>query len=68
MTGPTTGPVSQAAWRPKLSDALVGLGFTVKQADDAIATLATDTEDPAVADGDVGLLLRRALGLLGRHR
>ena len=66
--GPTTGPVSQAAWRPKLSDALVGLGFTVKQADDAIATLATDTEDPAVADGDVGLLLRRALGLLGRHR
>ncbi len=66
--GPSNGPVAQAAWRPKLSDALVGLGFTVKQADDAIATLATDTDDPAVTNGDVGLLLRRALGLLGRHR
>jgi Holliday junction DNA helicase RuvA len=67
-SGPSTGPMAQAAWRPKLSEALVGLGFTVKQADDAITTLAGDTEDPAVADGDVGLLLRRALGLLGRHR
>ena len=67
-TGPSTGPMAAVAWRPKLSEALVGLGFTVKQADDAITTLATDTEDPAVADGDVGLLLRRALGLLGRHR
>jgi len=63
-----TGPVAAAAWRPKLSEALVGLGFTVKQADDAITTLASDADDPAVAGGDVGLLLRRALGLLGRHR
>lgn len=66
--GVTAGPVAAAAWRPKLADALVGLGFTVKQADDAMTTLAADTEDPAVADGDVGVLLRRALGLLGRHR
>ena len=66
--GVATGPMAAAAWRPKLSDALVGLGFTVKQADDAIAVLASDTEDPAVADGDVGVLLRRALGLLGRQR
>ncbi len=57
-----------AAWRPKLSEALVGLGFTVKQADDAMTTLASDSDDPAVVNGDVGLLLRRALGLLGRHR
>ena len=62
------GPAAAVAWRPKLSEALVGLGFTVKQADDAIATLASDTEDAAVRDGDVGLLLRRALGLLGKHR
>jgi Holliday junction DNA helicase RuvA len=66
--GPAGGRAAQVAWRPKLSDALVGLGFTVKQADDAIATLATDADDPAVINGDVGLLLRRALGLLGRHR
>jgi Holliday junction DNA helicase RuvA len=64
----TSGPVPAAAWRPKLSEALVGLGFTVKQADDAMATLASDPDDPAVVNGDVGLLLRRALGLLGRHR
>ena len=62
------GPAAAVAWRPKLSDALVGLGFTVKQADDAITILASDTEDEAVLSGDVGLLLRRALGLLGRHR
>jgi Holliday junction DNA helicase RuvA len=66
--GVVTGPMAAAAWRPKLADALVGLGFTVKQADDAMTTLAADTDDPAVADGDVGVLLRRALGLLGRHR
>jgi Holliday junction DNA helicase RuvA len=62
------GPAAALAWRPKLSEALVGLGFTVKQADDAMATLASDADDPAVVSGDVGLLLRRALGLLGRHR
>lgn len=62
------GPMAAAAWRPKLSEALVGLGFTVKQADDAMVVLASDTDDPAVVSGDVGLLLRRALGLLGRHR
>ena len=66
--GGGSGPMAAVAWRPQLSDALVGLGFTVKQADDAISTLAADTDDPAVADGDVGVLLRRALGLLGRHR
>lgn len=62
------GPMAAVAWRPKLSEALVGLGFTVRQADDAMATLASDVDDPAVVSGDVGLLLRRALGLLGRHR
>ena len=62
------GGAPSAAWRPKLSDALVGLGFTGKQADDAMDTLASDPQDPAVAGGDVSLLLRRALGLLGRHR
>ncbi len=66
--GVPAGPMAAAAWRPKLSEALVGLGFTVKQADDAMTTLASDGDDPAVADGDVGVLLRRALGLLGRQR
>ena len=30
--------------------------------------VAADADDPAVADGDVGVLLRRALALLGRTR
>ena len=32
------------------------------------SAVAADTDDPAVADGDVGVLLRRALALLGRNR
>ena len=55
-------------WRDKLADALVGLGFTAKQADDATGAVAADVDDPAVVDGDVGVLLRRALALLGRNR
>ncbi len=55
-------------WRDKLVEALVGLGFTAKQAEDATGTVAEDVEDPAVTDGDVGVLLRRALALLGRSR
>lgn len=56
------------AWRAQISEALVGLGFTARQADDATAAVAADADDPAVSDGDVGVLLRRALGLLGRNR
>ena len=55
-------------WRDKLVDALVGLGFTAKQAEDATAAVADETGDPAVVAGDVGVLLRRALALLGRNR
>ena len=55
-------------WRDKLSDALVGLGFTARQAEEATSAVASDTDDPAVASGDVGVLLRRALALLGRNR
>ncbi len=62
------GPGVALPWGSKLVDALVGLGFTAKQAEDATATVATDVEDPAVTDGDVGVLLRRALALLGRSR
>ena len=61
--GPTPGSTGAAGpagvgvglpWRDQLSDALVGLGFTAKQADDAAGAVAADTDDPAVADGDVG--------------
>ena len=63
-----SGAPAGLVWRSRISEALVGLGFTAKQADDATAAVAADADDPAVADGDVGVLLRRALGLLGRNR
>jgi Holliday junction DNA helicase RuvA len=74
--GALPGPVGSGAagvgiglpWRDKLSDALVGLGFTARQAEEATSAVASDTDDPAVASGDVGVLLRRALALLGRNR
>jgi Holliday junction DNA helicase RuvA len=60
--GTGSGPAAQ------LVDALAGLGFTTKQAGDAVAAVTADADDPAVATGDVSVLLRRALGLLGRSR
>ena len=67
-SGIGVGGPAGLAWRPQIAEALVGLGFTARQADDATAAVAADADDPAVADGDVGVLLRRALGLLGRNR
>lgn len=55
-------------WRDKLTEALIGLGFTAKQAGDAVESVADEAADPAVQAGDVGVLLRRALALLGRSR
>ncbi len=57
-----------APWSDRLVEALAGLGFTTKQATDAVAAVAADEQDPAVAAGDVGVLLRRALSVLGRSR
>lgn len=62
------GGAPAAAWSERLVEALAGLGFTSKQAGDAVAAVASDAADPAVAAGDVGVLLRRALALLGRSR
>lgn len=64
---PVNGAAGGSAWRPQVTDALIGLGFTTRQADDAVAAVVA-TEDPAVAAGDVGMLLRRSLALLGRNK
>ncbi len=63
-----TTPASTAGWRDQLVDALGGLGFAAKQAGDAVDAVAADTDDPAVANGEMAVLLRRALTLLGRSR
>jgi holliday junction DNA helicase RuvA len=53
--------VAGTAWRSQVSEALVGLGWSAKQADDAVATVARDADaDPSVSD-----MLRAALRELG---
>ena len=56
------------AWREQLHTALLGLGWSAKEADDALAAVAAEA-DHAVAEGsapDVAALLRSALRSLSR--
>ncbi len=62
------GPLAASAWRSQLTEALLGLGFSARQVEDTVAEVASDADDPMVARGEVRVLLRRALSLLGRHR
>ncbi len=55
-------------WRDKLVDALTGLGWTARQAGDAVVAVTRDGTDPAVGSGEVSVLLRRALSVLGGKR
>jgi holliday junction DNA helicase RuvA len=57
-----------APWRDQLTSALVGLGWTAKEADAAIVQLAPLADEQATASGsvEVAVLLRQALRLLGR--
>jgi Holliday junction DNA helicase RuvA len=58
------GVTPTAPWRDQLKHALAGLGFTGKEATDAIETVAGDV-DPGVTP-DLSGLLRRSIQLLGR--
>lgn len=58
-------PAPNLLWREQLAEALVGLGFTVKQAAEVMEQVATDLPDGPVEVSD---LLRRALAMLGRTR
>lgn len=55
-----------APWRDTLVQALVGLGWSTTQSDDAVARVAQTR--PSAGPGDVPALLREALVLLGRGR
>ncbi len=59
-----SGVTAVAPWREQLRQALAGLGFTGKEAGDAIEVIATDAGD----NPEVAILLRRAIQLLGRSR
>jgi holliday junction DNA helicase RuvA len=63
-------PVSVAAppgigWTEQVRQALVGLGWTASQADQAVAAVAESAEDPLPP---VPVLLKQAIRLLGRSR
>jgi Holliday junction DNA helicase RuvA len=57
-----------APWRDQLTSALVGLGWSVREADGAVLQLAPVADEQIVATGsvEVAVLLRQALQLLGR--
>jgi Holliday junction DNA helicase RuvA len=63
---PAVTPV--APWRDQLAAALVGLGWSGKEADAAIVQLAPLADEQVAATGsvEVAVLLRQALRLLGR--
>ncbi|CAN5322194.1 Holliday junction branch migration protein RuvA [soil metagenome] len=52
-----------APWRDQVRQALVGLGWSAREAEDAVAAV----EPEAGADVEVAVLLRSALRMLGRH-
>lgn len=60
------GVVAIAPWRDQLAHALAGLGFSGKEATEAIDVVATDVEPDA--QPDVSTLLRKSIQLLGRTR
>jgi Holliday junction DNA helicase RuvA len=63
---PAVTPV--APWRDQLAAALVGLGWSGREADAAIVELAPLADEQVAATGsvEVAVLLRQALRLLGR--
>jgi holliday junction DNA helicase RuvA len=66
-SGETTSPAGitpVAPWRDQLAHALAGLGFSGKEAGDAIDVVAADAGDAP----DVSVLLRKSIQLLGRAR
>lgn len=58
----TLPSANQSSWQPQVHAALIGLGWNVKDAESAIAGVASDSDD----DLDVGAALRLSLQRLDR--
>jgi Holliday junction DNA helicase RuvA len=63
MTTAAGGPAG--AWQPQVHAALVGLGWSARDADAALSAVADEFGD-AAAETDVAVLLRSALQSMGR--
>jgi Holliday junction DNA helicase RuvA len=63
---PSVAPV--APWRDQLSSALISLGWSAREADEAVGQLAPVADEQIAANGavEIAVLLRQALQLLGR--
>jgi Holliday junction DNA helicase RuvA len=62
---PTPSPVG-GRLHEQVIEALVGLGWSAKQATDVVEAVTADGVSPAAAGGDVAAVLRAALRQLGR--
>jgi len=60
----SSGITAVAPWRDQLAHALAGLGFTGKEAADAIDVVAAEADETP----DVSAMLRKSIQLLGRTR
>jgi Holliday junction DNA helicase RuvA len=63
------GPITPVApWRDQLSAALMGLGWNIREADNAVSALGPVADEQLTTNGrvDVAVLLRQALQMLGR--
>jgi holliday junction DNA helicase RuvA len=60
------GLTAVSPWRDQLAHALAGLGFSGKEAMDAIDVVAAD--QPEAEPPDISAMLRRSIQLLGRTR
>jgi len=63
-TGGLAGVTAIAPWKDQVLHALAGLGFTGKEAAEAIDAVAEESTD----NPEVAVILRRAIQLLGRTR
>lgn len=59
------GPAREA-WRPQVREALIGLGWSAKEADKAVETVAGTL--PSDHDGDVATILRKTLQSMVKGR
>jgi holliday junction DNA helicase RuvA len=72
LDGPAVAGLSSvtpvAPWKDQLTSALVGFGWSVKEADGAIAQLVPVADEQVAAGGavEIAVLLRQALQILGR--
>jgi Holliday junction DNA helicase RuvA len=62
----STRPVAEDAWRDQVRAGLVGLGWSVKEAEKAVETVAADGAPTQAGAPDVAALLRAALRTLSK--